>query len=61
MFPYTRSGNVVQCSKTPSSLVTQTYGSAEEANNAIAAMDGQNLDGRQVRVNLANQRTGGGC
>jgi len=38
-----------------------TYGSADEANNAITNMDGQPLDGRQVRVNLANQRTGGGC
>src|SRR5688572_8011079 len=37
------------------------FGSADEANAAISAMDGQELDGRRLRVNLAQDRgTGGG-
>ena len=37
-----------------------TYATPEEAQAAIEAMDGQQLDGRQVRVNLANERGSGG-
>jgi cold-inducible RNA-binding protein len=37
-----------------------TYGTEAEANNAIAQMNDQDLDGRRVRVNLANARGGGG-
>ncbi|KAJ3299179.1 hypothetical protein HK104_009783 [Borealophlyctis nickersoniae] len=37
-----------------------TYSSPEEAQASIEAMDGQTLDGRQVRVNLANERGSGG-
>ncbi len=40
-----------------------TMGSAQEAANAIAAMNGANLDGRALRVNEAEerpQRSGGG-
>jgi RNA recognition motif-containing protein len=36
------------------------FGTSEEANAAISAMDGQELDGRRLRVNLAQERTGGG-
>jgi RNA recognition motif-containing protein len=36
------------------------FSSTEEANAAISAMDGQELDGRRLRVNLAQERTGGG-
>jgi RNA recognition motif-containing protein len=32
-----------------------TFGNTDEANAALA-MDGQDLDGRSVRVNLANSR-----
>jgi RNA recognition motif-containing protein len=31
-----------------------------EANNAIAALDGRELDGRTLKVNEAQERTGGG-
>lgn len=40
-----------------------TMGNAQEAANAIAAMNGANLDGRALRVNEAEerpQRSGGG-
>ncbi|KAI6135797.1 hypothetical protein EV401DRAFT_19799 [Pisolithus croceorrhizus] len=40
-----------------------TYGSSEEAGVAISAMNEQELDGRRIKVNLANTRptgTGGG-
>jgi RNA recognition motif-containing protein len=36
------------------------FASGEEANAAIAAMDGQDLDGRALRVNLAQERSAGG-
>uniref|UniRef100_A0A804ULF5 RRM domain-containing protein n=1 Tax=Zea mays TaxID=4577 RepID=A0A804ULF5_MAIZE len=36
-----------------------TYTSSEEASAAITAMDGKTLDGRNIRVNHANERTGG--
>ncbi|ODN88779.1 glycine-rich RNA binding protein [Cryptococcus wingfieldii CBS 7118] len=37
-----------------------TFSTPQEAEAAIAAMNEQDLDGRQVRVNLANSRGGGG-
>ncbi|KZV69362.1 RNA-binding domain-containing protein [Peniophora sp. CONT] len=37
-----------------------TYGSEQEATNAIQTMNEQELDGRRLKVNLANARTGGG-
>ncbi|KAG8680502.1 hypothetical protein FRC09_018193, partial [Ceratobasidium sp. 395] len=37
-----------------------TYGSDQEATSAIQNMNEQELDGRRVKVNMANQRTGGG-
>ncbi|KAF8267678.1 hypothetical protein EI94DRAFT_1580441, partial [Lactarius quietus] len=37
-----------------------TYGSDGEAQAAIAHMNDQELEGRKIRVNIANQRTGGG-
>ncbi|OEL14243.1 Glycine-rich RNA-binding protein 3, mitochondrial [Dichanthelium oligosanthes] len=36
-----------------------TYTSSEEASAAITAMDGKDLDGRNIRVNHATERTGG--
>jgi RNA recognition motif-containing protein len=33
---------------------------AEEAEAAISALDGQELDGRRLRVSVAQERTGGG-
>ncbi|KAL2914485.1 hypothetical protein HK105_206052 [Polyrhizophydium stewartii] len=33
-----------------------TFSTAEQANEAVARMDGQAIDGRNVRVNLANDR-----
>ncbi|XP_027330947.1 glycine-rich RNA-binding protein 3, mitochondrial-like [Abrus precatorius] len=36
-----------------------TYSSVEEASSAIQALDGQDLHGRRVRVNYANERTRG--
>eukprot|EP00842_Homolaphlyctis_polyrhiza_P005680 jgi/Hompol1/6112/HPOL_002229-RA len=33
-----------------------TFSSSDEANAAVAGLDGQDVDGRQVRVNLANDR-----
>ncbi|KAF9222605.1 hypothetical protein BS17DRAFT_657944, partial [Gyrodon lividus] len=37
-----------------------TYGSPDEAAAAIAALNEQELDGRRVKVNMANARVGGG-
>jgi len=37
-----------------------TYGTQAEADAAIQSMNDQELDGRRLRVNVANQRTGGG-
>ena len=37
-----------------------TMSSQAEADAAIAALDGQNLDGRTIRVNEAQERGGGG-
>jgi len=37
-----------------------TYGTSAEADAAITALNEQELDGRRVKVNLANARTGGG-
>lgn len=33
-----------------------TYGSEEEANRAVKEMDGRELDGRTIRVNIAEQK-----
>jgi RNA recognition motif-containing protein len=37
-----------------------TYGSSQEADAAIASLNEQELDGRRLRVNLANPRAAGG-
>ncbi|KAI0266984.1 hypothetical protein BC834DRAFT_871987 [Gloeopeniophorella convolvens] len=37
-----------------------TYGTSEEANLAINSMNEQELDGRRIRVNIANARPSGG-
>lgn len=37
-----------------------TYGTGEEADNAINSMNDQDLDGRRVKVNLANAKPSGG-
>ncbi|KAI9437458.1 hypothetical protein H4582DRAFT_1954766 [Lactarius indigo] len=37
-----------------------TYSSEEEANAAIAHMDGQEFEGRTIKVNIANERGSGG-
>lgn len=37
-----------------------TYGTSDEASAAIAALNEQELDGRRVKVNMANARGGGG-
>jgi len=37
-----------------------TFSSAQEASGAIAGLNEQELDGRRIRVNLANARGGGG-
>ena len=37
-----------------------TFASADDASAAIAALDGQQLDGREVRVNVAQERSRGG-
>ncbi|KAH9059008.1 hypothetical protein EDB87DRAFT_1624906 [Lactarius vividus] len=37
-----------------------TFSSEEEANNAVTNMNEQELDGRRVRVNIANARGSGG-
>jgi RNA recognition motif-containing protein len=37
-----------------------TMGSAQDANSAIAQLNGMMLDGRALKVNEAQERTGGG-
>ncbi|KAJ6593692.1 hypothetical protein B0H19DRAFT_919584, partial [Mycena capillaripes] len=37
-----------------------TFGSAQEAEAAITGLNDQDLDGRRIKVNLANARGGGG-
>ncbi|KAJ8077053.1 hypothetical protein PM082_001476 [Marasmius tenuissimus] len=37
-----------------------TYSSPQEADQAISSMNEQELDGRRIKVNMANARTGGG-
>jgi len=37
-----------------------TFSNETEANNAIGALNEQELDGRRIKVNLANSRGGGG-
>ncbi|KAI6157413.1 hypothetical protein BKA82DRAFT_4056608 [Pisolithus tinctorius] len=37
-----------------------TYGSSQEAETAISGMNEQELDGRRIKVNLANTRPTGG-
>ncbi|KAG8956507.1 hypothetical protein FRC00_004834 [Tulasnella sp. 408] len=37
-----------------------TFGSEAEAQSAIAGMNEQDLDGRRIKVNLANARPSGG-
>ena len=37
-----------------------TFASGEDASRAISEMDGQSIDGRSVRVNVANDRPSGG-
>ncbi|KIM91982.1 hypothetical protein PILCRDRAFT_809978 [Piloderma croceum F 1598] len=37
-----------------------TYGSQSEADAAINSLHDQELDGRRIKVNLANARGGGG-
>jgi RNA recognition motif-containing protein len=37
-----------------------TFSTAAEASNAIASLNEQELDGRRIRVNLANARGAGG-
>lgn len=37
-----------------------TYGTEKEAEDAILGMNDQDLDGRKIRVNIANARGGGG-
>lgn len=37
-----------------------TFASADDASAAISALDGQDLDGRTVRVNVAQERSRGG-
>ena len=37
-----------------------TYGTSEEAEAAIASLNEGDLDGRRIKVNLANARGGGG-
>jgi RNA recognition motif-containing protein len=36
-----------------------TYGSQQEADSAIAGLNEQELDGRRIRVNMANSRPAG--
>lgn len=36
-----------------------TYGSQQEADAAIAGLNEQDLDGRRIRVNMANSRPAG--
>ena len=37
-----------------------TFGSSGEADAAVAGLNDQELDGRRIRVNLANARPSGG-
>jgi len=37
-----------------------TFGASQEADAAIAGLNEQELDGRRIKVNLANSRGGGG-
>lgn len=37
-----------------------TFGTSGEANAAISGLNEQELDGRRIKVNLANARGGGG-
>ena len=37
-----------------------TFGSPEEANAAVDGLNEQELDGRRIKVNLANSRPSGG-
>lgn len=37
-----------------------TFGAAEDAEAALSGMNGVELDGRTIRVDLANERGGGG-
>ena len=37
-----------------------TYNSSDEANAAISGLNEQELDGRRIKVNLANARPSGG-
>jgi cold-inducible RNA-binding protein len=37
-----------------------TFGSEDEANAAVNGMNDADLDGRRIRVNIANARGGGG-
>jgi cold-inducible RNA-binding protein len=37
-----------------------TYGTEAEAHSAIDGMNDSELDGRRIRVNIANGRSGGG-
>jgi RNA recognition motif-containing protein len=44
----------------PRGFAFVTMGTAQEANSAIAQLNGMMLDGRPLRVNEAQERTGGG-
>lgn len=48
------------CTRVPPLTLPQTYGSQGEADAAIQAMNEQELDGRRVRVNMANSKPQGG-
>ena len=37
-----------------------TFGSSQEADAAIGGLNEQELDGRRIKVNIANARGGGG-
>ncbi len=37
-----------------------TFGSAQEADAAISGLNEQEVDGRRIKVNIANARGGGG-
>ncbi len=44
----------------PRGFAFVTMGSSEDATRAIAELDGSSLDGRQLRVNVAQERSPGG-
>jgi RNA recognition motif-containing protein len=44
----------------PRGFAFVTMGTAQEADNAISQLNGMMLDGRSLRVNEAQERTGGG-